>query len=194
MSIQTINIGNLVNDGLGDDLRTAFQKVNSNFAELEAELSLNGTNLGNGANIFKQKTDYNFEFRSIISGRYVRVTEFDQAIQISSDAPEAFVKFATDGNVIEATTANLGYITIQGAVAPGTVSGTKDIEVLTNGSNEITIKNIIPVTDILTTFDFGGIPGTYNWTTQFALANSNVDFGTINVPGRIDLDLGSIII
>ena len=27
MTIQTINIGNVVNDGLGDDLRTAFEKV-----------------------------------------------------------------------------------------------------------------------------------------------------------------------
>ena len=34
--IQTINIGNLVNDGTGDDLRTAFEKVNSNFTNLDA--------------------------------------------------------------------------------------------------------------------------------------------------------------
>ena len=34
MTIQTINIGNVVNDGLGDNLRSAFQKVNDNFAEL----------------------------------------------------------------------------------------------------------------------------------------------------------------
>jgi hypothetical protein len=34
MTIQTINIGNVVNDGLGDDLRTAFEKVNANFADL----------------------------------------------------------------------------------------------------------------------------------------------------------------
>ena len=29
MAIQTINIGNQVNDGLGDDLRSAFQEVNA---------------------------------------------------------------------------------------------------------------------------------------------------------------------
>ena len=31
---QVINVGNNANDGTGDDLRTAMQKVNANFAEL----------------------------------------------------------------------------------------------------------------------------------------------------------------
>ena len=30
MSIETINIGNIANDGTGDDLRSAFIKVNNN--------------------------------------------------------------------------------------------------------------------------------------------------------------------
>ena len=34
MAIQTINIGNIANDGTGDDLREAFIKVNNNFTEL----------------------------------------------------------------------------------------------------------------------------------------------------------------
>ena len=35
MAIQTINIGQNVNDGTGDDLRTAFDKVNDNFTYLD---------------------------------------------------------------------------------------------------------------------------------------------------------------
>ena len=31
MALQTINVGNFANDGTGDDLRTAFIKVNQNF-------------------------------------------------------------------------------------------------------------------------------------------------------------------
>jgi len=38
MSIQTINIGSYANDGSGDDLRTAFNKVNANFALLGTEI------------------------------------------------------------------------------------------------------------------------------------------------------------
>jgi len=34
MAIQTINLGTYANDGTGDDLRTAFQKVNANLIEL----------------------------------------------------------------------------------------------------------------------------------------------------------------
>lgn len=36
MAKQTINIGTTANDRSGDNLRTAFQKVNANFAELYA--------------------------------------------------------------------------------------------------------------------------------------------------------------
>ena len=46
MTIQTINIGNVVNDGLGDDLRTAFQKVNANFTDLSAQLTITASNVG----------------------------------------------------------------------------------------------------------------------------------------------------
>jgi len=35
MTIQNINIGNIANDGTGDDLREAFRKVNENFDELD---------------------------------------------------------------------------------------------------------------------------------------------------------------
>ena len=46
MAIQTINLGTYANDGTGDDLRTAFQKVNANFTELGASDVRNGVNLG----------------------------------------------------------------------------------------------------------------------------------------------------
>ena len=35
MAIQTINIGSSANKGDGDPLRTAFKKINENFAELD---------------------------------------------------------------------------------------------------------------------------------------------------------------
>ena len=45
MAKQTINIGATANDGTGDQLRTAFDKVNDNFNEVYDELG--GTNLSN---------------------------------------------------------------------------------------------------------------------------------------------------
>lgn len=44
MAIQTINLGNYANDGTGDDLRTAFEKVNTNLVELFS--SVYGANVG----------------------------------------------------------------------------------------------------------------------------------------------------
>jgi len=38
MSIQTINLGSYANDGSGDDLRSAFTKVNANFALLGGDI------------------------------------------------------------------------------------------------------------------------------------------------------------
>lgn len=47
MAIQTINLGSYANDGSGDDLRTAFRKVNENFALLGTDIPLSeATNQG----------------------------------------------------------------------------------------------------------------------------------------------------
>jgi hypothetical protein len=68
MTIQPILIGNYANDGTGDDLRTAFTKVNANFATLTTSISISdGTSLGTGAAIFKDKNTANLEFRSLTS-------------------------------------------------------------------------------------------------------------------------------
>jgi hypothetical protein len=44
MTIQKVNIGSVVNDGTGDDLRTAFVKVNNNFDQLADTLTLVNSN------------------------------------------------------------------------------------------------------------------------------------------------------
>ena len=50
MTIQNINIGNIANDGTGDDLREAFRKVNENFDELDLRQpeSTTGAGIGTG--------------------------------------------------------------------------------------------------------------------------------------------------
>jgi hypothetical protein len=47
MPIQTINVGSYANDGSGDDLRSAFKKVNENFSLLGTDIPISqATNLG----------------------------------------------------------------------------------------------------------------------------------------------------
>jgi len=64
VDLQQINLGSYANDGTGDDLRTAFEKVNSNFTQIQfsipskveedpnpklgGNLNLNGRNLFSG--------------------------------------------------------------------------------------------------------------------------------------------------
>ena len=85
MTIQTINIGNQVNDGLGDDLRTAFEKVNANFNEMDGQLTVTASNVGSvGSGIFKQKTGQDLEFKRLVSGNKILVDEAVDSVIINS--------------------------------------------------------------------------------------------------------------
>lgn len=104
--MQTINLGNIVNDGLGDDLRTAFQKVNSNFTQLATELSVDGTNIGSvGAGIFKERSDNVFKFKRLIAGdSTVVVTDGVDAVQITSPLQNSFTSLITPQGTVSANT------------------------------------------------------------------------------------------
>jgi len=185
MTVQTINIGNVVNDGLGDDLRTAFEKVNANFSDLSTQLTITGANTGEvGSGVFKQKVGTELQFKKLISGTKILLDEQADTITINNTAPFAFFRFDTNSGSITAGSGNSnGQITIQGG---------DDIDVTAVGS-VVTVNNVIPVTNILTTFDFGFISGSFASTTQLALAASNIDFGTITLPGTLDLECGGIV-
>jgi hypothetical protein len=191
MTIQTINIGNVVNDGLGDDLRTAFEKVNANFTDLSAQLTITAVNVNDtGVGVFKEKVGAELRFKKLVSGTKMLLTDTDNSIVVNNTAPDAFIRIDTDAGVMLASTHQ--QITIAGAAAPGSVTSVKDIEVNAFGST-ISIKTVIPVTDILTSYDFGAITGTLNNSMQALFSASNMDFGTITLPGRFDLDCGSIV-
>jgi hypothetical protein len=191
MTIQPIHIGNQVNDGLGDDLRTAFQKVNANFSELSAQLTITATNLGTtGSGVFKEKVGAELQFKNLVSGRKMALDDTGNTIVINSTAADAFVRIDTNSGNVQAS-ANQN-ITFSGAAAPGSVTSRKDIEVSAFGST-LSFKTIIPITDILESYDFGSITGNLNNSMQALYAASNMDFGTITLPGRFDLDCGSIV-
>ena len=54
MAIQNINIGAYANDGTGDDLRSAFNKINQNFHALDLLVATSESNIGAlGEPVFK---------------------------------------------------------------------------------------------------------------------------------------------
>jgi hypothetical protein len=187
MTIQQINLGNLVNDGLGDDLRTAFQKVNANFADLNSQLTTTASNIGNtGYGVFNAKVGNNLEFKNLVPGNNITISEQTTSLVInSSPGGEAFNRFIPDtGSSITADpNTNNGQINITGGA---------NLRVSGSGST-LTIDSKLNLGQILENFDFGPITEQFVNPTQLALAASNIDMGTIESPGRLSLDLGSII-
>jgi archaellum component FlaF (FlaF/FlaG flagellin family) len=191
MTIQPINIGNVVNDGLGDDLRTAFEKVNANFADLSTQLTITATNVGaTGVGVFKEKVGADLRFKKLVSGTKMLLNENTDTVTVNNTAPDAFIRIDTDAGVMLASTYQ--QITLAGTAAPGSTTSRKDIEVNAFGS-VLSIKTMIPVTDILESYDFGTINGAYTNAMQVALQSANIDFGTVLLPGHIDIDCGAIV-
>jgi hypothetical protein len=100
MTIQTVNLGSYANDGTGDDLRTAFIKVNSNTEELDLTRVVSAVNLGLGAEIFKDKVAKNLQLRKINAGINITVTQ--NANDISIATPDSI------NNLVEDTSPQLG--------------------------------------------------------------------------------------
>jgi hypothetical protein len=179
--LQTINIGNLVNDGLGDDLRTAFQKVNANFTDLNAELAVIGVNTGTtGVGVYKEKVGGELRFKKLVSGTKMLLDERDDNIVVNSTAPDAFERIDTNAGTVSAT--SFTNITLQGG---------DDIDVTALGGI-ISVNNVIPVTHILTYYDFGPITGAYENSMQVAMQASNIDFGTLTYTSRLNVDAGGL--
>jgi len=135
MAITSINVGNIPNDGTGDDLREAFIKVNNNFAEVDSRLTsvpVNGENLGTGGEgIYAGKLDSDLQFKSLVAGSNVTLTSTGSSITIdAAGGLDSLLVVSDNGscNVINST-----YLGINGGdVITSRVSGTNVILDLDN--------------------------------------------------------------
>jgi len=87
MAVQLINIGNVANDGTGDDLREAMIKINQNFEELDLrdDEQTSASNLGeDGEGLFVRRNVYDLEFKKISAGSNVTLTADDNKIVIAT--------------------------------------------------------------------------------------------------------------
>lgn len=183
-----INVGRIVNDGLGDDIRTAFQKINGNFDDYEnlidIALSRDANNVGHGAKVFKEKRDNILEFKTLLSGRYTVIEEIGDSIQISSSSPQPFTRIDTNQGTVLAN--NTPEITFEGG---------EDIVINAAGS-QISVDarqiNGRSIRQILGTYDFGPAVGDFANPLQFDLANTNIDFGTVEIPSNTNLNCGTL--
>lgn len=86
MSIQTVNLGTYANDGTGDDLRTAFEKVINNFDYLDLTKVEDGENLGtaipNTYGIYAGVDGSTLQFKSIKQGDNITITSDGNTITL----------------------------------------------------------------------------------------------------------------
>ena len=221
MAIQTINLGTYANDGTGDDLRVAFQKVNANFAEIDNLSINNAINLGAGTGIFAGKQSSpllgdNLKFKSLVAGSNVFLTTNDNEIIISSQ----FVTLTQNLNLNSKTIEGTGNISITGNITASggnvtvgnnlTVNGQSNLgpvgrvkifggatgQVLTTlGNGELTWSSTGSEVD----WDFGNVgvgseitPGGASTPIQYFLMAIGVDMGTIASPNPVTINLGGL--
>ena len=193
MANQTINLGSYANDGTGDDLRTAFQKVNANFAELYASVGItNGANIGAGTGVFAQRNTgtATLEFKTL--------TSTDNSVEITSTADTVNLK-------------NLAKIENDPAPKLGAnldINGKKIIDVLGGGTIETSIFNLdvrmlnglleLLVASNSVDIDFGSMLQPTGWTGEpnnsgFAVnMNGLLLDGFAGTPAVSNLDFGPI--
>jgi hypothetical protein len=160
---QIINIGTYPNDGSGDDLRTAFTKVNENFTLINSELGVtNAANIGSaGEGIFASKTDNELRFKKITGSGGVTVTSTSSTVNIEALS------------------------SIQGDLNP-----TLGADLVLNGHNITGTGNVAINGDVRSTV-WGLDVRTINAQVQ-AMTGSDVDFGGfLTGIGTLEIDFGT---
>lgn len=219
MTLELINVGNAANDGTGDDLREAFIKVNQNFTTLSVEGINQAANIGAaGAGVFANTINTTFNFRRLVGGNNITVTELENTIVFDS-AASSFTITGDSGSLIAGggipidiiggngitvgVSENDKTITITGGLALDTapeLNATLDA----NNNNILNVGNLtlaqiggVNYNDRLGRyiegFDFGGMSNTYESILDFVIAQIGVDFGSFSVPTQGLVDFGSMV-
>lgn len=128
MAITTINVGNIPNDGTGDDLREAFIKVNDNFTDVNSRITsttVEAINLGiAGESLYAGKDDGTLQFKKLIAGTNTVLTSNPESITISSTGGMSELLVLSDnGSIVVAANGYLG------------VTGDNGVTTRINGSN-----------------------------------------------------------
>ena len=185
MAVQMINVGRLANDGTGDDLREAFIKINQNFQLFEFIDNPAGRNLGsNGAEVFAQIEDGEFQFRRLVPGQNIQITQHDSTIEIRGVSPSSTNFQIVGDNSNTLVVVDNMVLRMQG-----------DGSIITEARENTKTVNF-KLTDTITKyldFDFGEVVSVPNSIFEFVMNSIGVDFGTFTNPSSFSIDEGSIV-
>ena len=81
-----LNVGAYANDGTGDDIRTAFQKIKSTFTLINTNLGVTtGENIGTtGQGIFSAKVDNKLQFKKITGTNGIVVSSTATSVNLAA--------------------------------------------------------------------------------------------------------------
>lgn len=183
MPITLVDLGTFANDGTGDDLRTAFEKVNNNFTSLDNVTISNATNLGAGAPVFAGKVGSlevgdNLTFRSLSSGPNIQIAYDGATITIASTA-------TFTGQVSDISNHDLGDLGNVSSVTPA-LGQALVWQGATWGPGSAASAGI--------DFSFPDFDGSFSNPVQFLLGQTDLDFGPFiftSFDTILDLNLGT---
>jgi len=185
--LEEINLGNIANDGTGDDLREAFRKTKESveFLYNNGNGPIDGLNLGlTGESVFKQKADTTLEFRKINSLDALKISVVDDVITLEFD-PTGPVDFKgqdiTNVNSVTATdfNGNLNGTLVGYSRGPGDVADNPFV-------------NISILNRQVNTFDYGSIVSEFIDPISYLIQEIGVEMGTFANPNPITIDAGTI--
>lgn len=87
MALQLINVGNIANDGTGDDLREAMIKINQNFEEIDLKDPdlTTAANIGAvGEGVFANINNFELQFKKLVPGSNITLNATDNQITIDA--------------------------------------------------------------------------------------------------------------
>lgn len=184
MAISLINVGQIANDGTGDDLREAFIKINQNFEEIDLrdDEQTTASNIGAiGEGIFANKVNYDLQFKKLVQGSNITLTSTDESVIVNAvGGLQQLIVSSDSGSIIlrDGDAVNL----VGGAGIETSVLG--DTITVTNTSSSL-------VTD--TTPELGGNLNANNFNINSInriAANEFIGFLDGNVEGNVwDIDI-----
>lgn len=198
MAIQNINVGNIANDGTGDDLREAFIKVNANFTDIDSRVAtgvLSATNRGvTGEGIYYDNISNTLQFKRIVPGANTQITSNNDTITISSTGGLTSILVLSDNGSVNVGGGN--YLGIEGRQNINTsVSGQtvfvdvdplnlveQDVSPRLGGTLDANQKNIINADTISAGQLFGNLSGLVHGIDIrpiYAYFDQEWDFGPI---------------
>ena len=175
MAKQTINVGSSANDGTGDPLRTAFNKINANFTELYGDSA--------EANDILEDTTPQLGGDLDINGHNITSARSNENIRIIPNGTGT-VELEGDTNVTGTITAT-GDIFANGNINLGNASGDQTKVIGVFEADQVQIDG----TTITTNTTNGAITLTGNATGGVIVENLTVNDNTISSPSNSDISI-----